>query len=155
MVVDRWDNGKAPVLVSGAGHDALPMSNITKVKKRPLSTFILPLFTFLGACVHLLCSEQCCHSSQHCYEMSATGRGAQKQHACVPLHNRLSSLAVRSGKCLQGDCFVLDGVMVPQMGMLFVRDRGGISHSPLEFVADEDIAAAGAALYMYLNAECT
>ena len=40
-----------------------------------------------------------------------------------------------------------------QMGMLFVRDRGGISHSPLEFVAPEDIAAAAAALYMYLRNE--
>ena len=58
---------------------------------------------------------------------------------------------------LHKECFIWAelGVMLPQMGMLFVRDRGGISHSPLEFVADEDIAAAGAALYMYLNSECT
>ncbi len=28
---DRWEPGKAPVLVSGAGHDALPMAEITKV----------------------------------------------------------------------------------------------------------------------------
>ena len=28
----RWDNGNAPVLVSGAGHDALPMANVTKVR---------------------------------------------------------------------------------------------------------------------------
>ncbi len=27
----RWEPGKAPVLVSGAGHDALAMSEITKV----------------------------------------------------------------------------------------------------------------------------
>lgn len=27
----RWEKGKAPVLVSGAGHDALAMSAITKV----------------------------------------------------------------------------------------------------------------------------
>ncbi len=27
----RWEPGKAPVLVSGAGHDALPMAEITKV----------------------------------------------------------------------------------------------------------------------------
>ena len=40
-----------------------------------------------------------------------------------------------------------------QMGMLFVRDRGGISHSPLEFVAAEDIAAAAAALYMHLRTD--
>lgn len=40
-----------------------------------------------------------------------------------------------------------------QMGMLFVRDRGGISHSPQESVADEDIAAAAAALYNYLQKE--
>ncbi|BDA45622.1 probable allantoate deiminase [Coccomyxa sp. Obi] len=66
---DRWEPGKAPVLVSGAGHDALPMAEITK------------------------------------------------------------------------------------MGLLFVRDRGGISHSPLEYVADEDMAAAAAALYVYLQKE--
>ncbi|EIE22792.1 amidase [Coccomyxa subellipsoidea C-169] len=65
----RWEPGKAPVLVSGAGHDALPMAEITK------------------------------------------------------------------------------------MGLLFVRDRRGISHSPLEYVADEDIAAAAVALYVYLQKE--
>jgi hypothetical protein len=27
----RWERGKAPVLVSGAGHDALAMSEVTKV----------------------------------------------------------------------------------------------------------------------------
>ncbi|CAK0782730.1 hypothetical protein CVIRNUC_005925 [Coccomyxa viridis] len=69
QVSSRWEDGQAPVLVSGAGHDSLPMSEITK------------------------------------------------------------------------------------MGMLFVRDRGGISHSPLEYVAPEDIAAAAAALYMYLRKE--
>lgn len=51
------------------------------------------------------------------------------------------------------DCWgVNDGVLL-QMGLLFVRDRGGISHSPLEHVADEDIAAAAVALYVYLQKE--
>ena len=30
-VSSRWEDGQAPVLVSGAGHDSLPMSEITKV----------------------------------------------------------------------------------------------------------------------------
>ena len=31
-VSSRWEDGQAPVLVSGAGHDSLPMSEITKVR---------------------------------------------------------------------------------------------------------------------------
>lgn len=30
-VSSRWEDGQAPVLVSGAGHDSLPMSEITEV----------------------------------------------------------------------------------------------------------------------------
>ena len=30
----RWEDGQAPVLVSGAGHDSLPMSGITQVLSR-------------------------------------------------------------------------------------------------------------------------
>jgi allantoate deiminase len=37
------------------------------------------------------------------------------------------------------------------MVMLFVRDRGGVSHSPLEYVAPQDVAAAAAALAVYLQ----
>ena len=33
-VSSRWEDGQAPVLVSGAGHDSLPMSEITKVGRR-------------------------------------------------------------------------------------------------------------------------
>ena len=51
------------------------------------------------------------------------------------------------------DVCLMEMAGAAQMGMLFVRDRGGISHSPLEFVAAEDIAAAAAALYMYLRDE--
>jgi allantoate deiminase len=36
-------------------------------------------------------------------------------------------------------------------GMLFVRCRGGVSHSPEEFVADDDIWAAGLALVSFLE----
>ena len=35
--------------------------------------------------------------------------------------------------------------------MLFVRNRGGVSHSPEEHVEPEDVAAAGAALLMFLR----
>lgn len=35
--------------------------------------------------------------------------------------------------------------------MIFVRCRDGISHSPLEHVGADDVAAASAALYTYLQ----
>lgn len=34
--------------------------------------------------------------------------------------------------------------------MMFVRCRGGVSHSPLEHVEPEDVAASAAALATYL-----
>ena len=37
--------------------------------------------------------------------------------------------------------------------MLFVRCRGGISHSPLEFVSDEDVGQATLALVLFLRGE--
>ncbi|EFN53618.1 hypothetical protein CHLNCDRAFT_53494 [Chlorella variabilis] len=40
---------------------------------------------------------------------------------------------------------------VTKMGMLFVRCRDGISHSPLEHVTPDDVAAATATLYRYLR----
>ncbi|KFM25685.1 Allantoate deiminase [Auxenochlorella protothecoides] len=40
-----------------------------------------------------------------------------------------------------------------RMGMLFVRCRAGVSHSPLEYVAPDDVAAATAALHAYLAGE--
>lgn len=40
---------------------------------------------------------------------------------------------------------------VPKMGMMFVRCRGGISHSPLEHVEPADVAASSAALATYLQ----
>ncbi|KAA6428495.1 MAG: allantoate chloroplastic-like, partial [Trebouxia sp. A1-2] len=39
-----------------------------------------------------------------------------------------------------------------QIGMLFVRCRGGISHSPQEYVSDEDVGRATTALYTFLAA---
>ena len=41
---------------------------------------------------------------------------------------------------------------IAKMGMLFVRCRGGVSHSPLEHVEPADVSAAAAALYMYILA---
>ncbi|KAL3162355.1 hypothetical protein ABBQ32_010038 [Trebouxia sp. C0010 RCD-2024] len=38
-----------------------------------------------------------------------------------------------------------------QIGMVFVRCHGGISHSPLEHVSDEDVGRATAALHTYLR----
>ena len=37
-----------------------------------------------------------------------------------------------------------------QIGMVFVRCKGGISHSPLEHVSEDDVGRATAALYTYL-----
>jgi len=38
-----------------------------------------------------------------------------------------------------------------QVGMLFVRCRGGISHSPQEHVLDNDVWAAGLATLSFLE----
>ena len=38
-----------------------------------------------------------------------------------------------------------------QIGMLFVRCRGGISHSPEEWVMDDDVWAAGLALFNFID----
>lgn len=38
-----------------------------------------------------------------------------------------------------------------QVGMMFVRCRGGVSHSPLEHVEEGDVAVATAALSLYLD----
>ncbi|GIM11687.1 hypothetical protein Vretimale_15186 [Volvox reticuliferus] len=39
---------------------------------------------------------------------------------------------------------------IPKMGMMFVRCRGGVSHSPLEYMEPEDVTASAAALAVYL-----
>lgn len=41
--------------------------------------------------------------------------------------------------------------MWPQIGMLFVRCRGGVSHSPEESVTDDDVWAAGLALANFVE----
>lgn len=38
-----------------------------------------------------------------------------------------------------------------QVGMLFVRCRGGISHSPAEHVLDDDVWAAGLAVLAFIE----
>ena len=40
--------------------------------------------------------------------------------------------------------------ITPRVGMFWVRCRGGISHSPLEFVEERDITEAGVAMFQYL-----
>ena len=47
-----------------------------------------------------------------------------------------------------------DAMMMAQatkMGMLFVRCKDGISHSPMEHVDEEDVSASVVALYKYLQ----
>ena len=40
-----------------------------------------------------------------------------------------------------------------QVGMLFVWCRGGISHSPVEHVLDEDVWATGSAILAFLETQ--
>ena len=40
-----------------------------------------------------------------------------------------------------------------QVGMLFVRCRGGVSHSPVEHVLDEDVWATGLAILAFLETQ--
>jgi len=44
---------------------------------------------------------------------------------------------------------------VAKIGMMFVRCRGGVSHSPLEHVEPEDVGAATAALSTFLKKKLT
>lgn len=43
------------------------------------------------------------------------------------------------------------GGLWSQIGMLFVRCRGGVSHSPEESVTDDDVWAAGLALANFVE----
>ena len=40
-----------------------------------------------------------------------------------------------------------------RVGMVFVRCRGGVSHSPLEHVEDFDVGVATAVLFAYIRGE--
>ena len=42
---------------------------------------------------------------------------------------------------------------ITPIGMLFVRCRDGISHSPLEFVKDKDVTIASLSLFHFLVKE--
>ena len=46
----------------------------------------------------------------------------------------------------------IEGIGV-QMAMMFVRCRGGHSHSPLEHVAEADVAAAATAMLKFFQAQ--
>lgn len=84
-----------PVLISGAGHDAMAMSHLTKVCSYGPDYPWLLLLSFPA-------------------------------YIQVLLH-------------------------VWQVGMLFVRCRGGISHSPAEHVMDDDVWAASMAILAFLE----
>lgn len=40
-----------------------------------------------------------------------------------------------------------------QVGMLFVRCRGGVSHSPEEHVLDDDVWASGLAILAFIETQ--
>lgn len=44
---------------------------------------------------------------------------------------------------------------ITRVGMMFVRCRGGISHSPAEYVLNDDVWAAGLAILSFLESEVT
>lgn len=80
--------------------------------------------------------------------------------ACEPqIVKALESAIVKTTGVTQAPALVSgaghDGLAVSSVcpvGMLFVRCRGGVSHSPLEFAAKEDISAAVTALSYALHA---
>lgn len=94
--MSRKIQDEVPVLMSGAGHDAMAMSHLTKVI--------------------ISCSNRKINWS------------SPTSHACA--YPRCSK---------------------KQVGMLFVRCRGGVSHSPDEYVSDNDVWAAGLALLHFLD----
>lgn len=74
-----------------------------------------------------------------------------------------SALRRKSGN-VQGDLPVLmsgaghDAMAMSHLtkvGMLFVRCRGGVSHSPEEYVLDDDVWMSGLAIFEFLDTNCT
>ncbi len=80
---------------------------------------------------------ECSPTLQRSLEAAVTA-----QHASLTPAPRLVSGAGHDGLALASLCPV---------GMVFVRCRGGVSHSPLEFVSKEDVAAVVAALLHVLR----
>ncbi|KAL4857117.1 Allantoate deiminase 2 [Chlorella vulgaris] len=76
-----------------------------------------------------------------------TGGGAAVLDAAGAATNGSNPLELVSGAGHDAMVFA----EVTKMGMLFVRCRDGISHSPLEHVHPDDVAAAAATLYRYLR----
>ncbi|PNH03393.1 Allantoate deiminase, chloroplastic [Tetrabaena socialis] len=81
--------------------------------------------------------------------------GTQGHAGTVPMRGRRDSLAAAAELVLALEALCLTPESeggAPAMCMLFVRCRGGVSHSPLEHVEHEDVAASAAALAEYLRA---
>lgn len=86
---------------------------------------------------------------------------------CDPgLSSQLKSAAYTALKRIEGDIqeevpVLMSGAghdamamsRMTKVGMLFVRCRGGISHSPEEHVLDDDVLAAGLAISAFLETQ--
>lgn len=102
--------------------------------------------------------ESCGADDRACIEACAP-----KEHA-LPDPSNPSTKTHTAGKTSNGNSNGVTPVLVSgaghdamvmanitRMGMVFVRCRDGISHSPAEYVAPEDVAAAVTALYEYIR----
>ncbi|KAL6603683.1 hypothetical protein ACP70R_044044 [Stipagrostis hirtigluma subsp. patula] len=101
------------------------------------------------------------HKAQSCHSAPATHCDpeltAQLKHAA---RSTVSALPGRTEAAVAGETPVLmsgaghDAMAMARLtkiGMLFVRCRGGVSHSPEESVMDDDVWAAGLALVSFLE----
>jgi len=76
--------------------------------------------------------------------LEAAADAVNSEHAPVAPVPVLVSGAGHDGLAMADFCAV---------SMLFVRCRGGVSHSPLEYVTPDDVGAAADALLHFLRAE--
>jgi hypothetical protein len=113
-------------MVSGAGHDAMALAEVAKV------------------CVmQWLWWETFFHAKRYHNDDDVDGNDDSARLLLVNFKCQLLGLPNISPPCFND---------LLQMGMMFVRCRGGVSHSPLEHVEPLDIAAATSALYHYIMA---
>lgn len=139
-----------PVLVSGAGHDAMAIAEAVPKVRAWLRMLHVAL-----RCVHVAWCACICVCGVNAYARVCYGClfGFGGLVAFCPAHTpklertHKSRSRLNTGAATGPVCALL---LLLQMAMLFVRCRGGVSHSPLEHVEPHDVTASSAALAAYL-----
>ncbi|KAI4970041.1 hypothetical protein ZWY2020_000955 [Hordeum vulgare] len=145
-----------PVLMSGAGHDAMAMARLTRVRETIVASFSRIV---MQRCDHRL--VDC--AVEHKHSAAATPCDPELT-AELKRATRLAVSAMAPGVHGHGHAGTATPVLMSgaghdamamarltRVGMLFVRCRGGVSHSPEEHVAEDDVWAAGVALLRFVE----